>query len=111
MIIKPILPIWIMGIICVAFMFIAIKSEEHKSKLRRVIIIALLFMINLRIMIPNGKENEISTNLDIIFVIDNTISMVADDYEGEKTRIEAVKEDTSHIIDSLSRFKIFTYNF
>ena len=40
--------------------------------------------------------------LDVMFVIDNTISMLAEDYDGENTRLEGVKTDCSYIIDELA---------
>ena len=65
-------------------------NEEVIQKLKQAI--CDYYMGYIKQKINSGKENEISTNLDIIFVIDNTISMVADDYEGEKTRIEGREE-------------------
>ncbi|MCI8621610.1 MAG: hypothetical protein HFJ50_08010 [Clostridia bacterium] len=109
MIVNPIIPIWLMLIICTVLIFLIVKNKEHK--LKRVIIVTLLFVINLRIMLPNGKNREISSNLDVVFVIDNTISMIADDYEGKVSRLEAVKEDMEFIVDKLNRSEIFSYYF
>ena len=62
-------------------------------------IIVLLFVINLRIMVPGNDISNISGNVDILFVIDNTISMLAEDYNGNGRRIDAVKEDCGYIME------------
>ena len=81
----PIIPIWIMLIIC---------------------------EINLRIMIPSNNSKTIKNNLDVLFVIDNTISMNALDYNGSNTRLSGVKEACNYIIDELngSRFSVITFD-
>ena len=68
----PIIPIWIMLIICISLIiYIIIKKRD----LLQILIIILLFVINLRIMIPSNNSKTIKNDLDILFVIDNTISM------------------------------------
>lgn len=111
MITSPIIPIWIMGIISI-ILIILIKNKNKKTFFRRLIIIIFLFIINLKIMIPSRDGKVITSNLDIFFVIDNTISMVAEDYNGSKTRLEAVKNDCKYIINELSEanYSIITFN-
>lgn len=54
MIINPIIPIWLMAIICIA---LAIFKRKGKfAYIRQIIMIILLFMINLRMMIPTDVE-------------------------------------------------------
>ena len=48
-------------------------------------------------MIPNGKSNIYQNNLDIIFVIDSTISMSAKDVKP--SRLEQVKKDIDYIMN------------
>lgn len=110
MIIHPILPIWLMIVLCVILGFIIIKNKGNIT--RRMAIIALIFMINLRPMIKTGDAKAASSNLDILFVIDNTISMVAEDYAGEVPRLTAVKKDTEYIMDKFggSKFSIIIFN-
>ena len=105
----PIIPIWIMLIICISLIiYIIIKKRD----LLQILIIILLFIINLRIMIPSNNSKTIKNDLDILFVIDNTISMNALDYNGSKTRLSGVKEACNYIIDELngSRFSVITFD-
>ena len=105
----PIIPIWIMLIICISLIiYIIIKKRD----LLQILIIILLFVINLRIMIPSNNSKTIKNNLDVLFVIDNTISMNALDYNGSNTRLSGVKEACKYIIDELngSRFSVITFD-
>lgn len=110
MIVSPIIPIWLMIIVCAIFIVIVIKNK--KNLITRISIIIILFVINLRIMFPSGEAQVVSNNLDVLFVIDNTISMVAEDYNGNTPRLTAVKNDCEYIIDKLNgaRFSVITFN-
>lgn len=110
MIINPIIPIWLMAIICIA---LAICKRKGKfAYIRQIIMIILLFMINLRMMIPTDVE--VSTkriDANVFFVIDNTISMAANDCADGTTRMDALKADCNNITGSLSgaRFSLITF--
>ncbi len=106
----PIIPIWIMLIFTGFFLFLLIRKEWQKNVVK-IIIIILLFLMNLRIMIPLQSMQTFSNNLDVILVIDNTISMNAADYDG-KTRLSRVREDCKYIIEELqgARFSVITFD-
>ena len=86
MIVNPIIPIWLMAIICVALLIV--KRKGIRPYIRQIIIIALLFVINLRIMIATDDVKIETQDIDanILFVIDNTICMVAVDCEDATER-------------------------
>lgn len=135
MIINPIIPIWFMTIICLILVFLVLfnkplkekifnklnkeKTQRQKQLLRqyilnsviKILIIVLLFIINLRFMIPNGDTTEINLDSNILFVIDKSISMRALDYNENKERIEGVVDDCCYIIDELSgcKFSLITF--
>lgn len=110
MIINPIIPIWLMAIICIT---LAICKRKGKfAYIRQIIMIILLFMINLRMMIPTDVE--VSTkriDANVFFVIDNTISMAANDCADGTTRMDALRADCNNITGSLSgaRFSLITF--
>lgn len=112
MIINPIINIWIMISICIFIILIGISKKNKHDIITKAVISVLLFMINLRIMIPASNGKMSSNNLDVLFVIDNTISMVAEDYDGNKTRLEGVKNDCKYIIENLSgaKFSVITFS-
>ncbi len=106
----PIIPIWVMTIICLVLSIISLKQKK-KNWLTLGIII-LLFFINLRIMIPTPSTKSLTNNLDVLFVIDTTISMNAEDYNGKNTRLSGVKKDCKYIINKLdgAKFSIITFH-
>lgn len=107
----PIIPIGVMLIFSTILILYILKKNPKKFS-HYIIIICLLFLINLRIMIPKNQVLIEENNLDIYFVIDNTISMTAEDYNHQKTRISAVKKDCENIIKELNgaRFSIITFD-
>ena len=128
MIINPIIPIWLMSIICIAIVIFIlynkpvkdIKTTRQKKLLKKyiinssikILIIILLFVINLRFMIPNGENMAIASDLSVLFVIDTSVSMRALDYDGNKERFEGVINDCCYIVDELSnsKFSIITFS-
>lgn len=133
MIINPIIPIWLMVIICIILLVI-VFVDFHKfgkknkansntkrpsniikykifNKISKTIIIILLFLLNLRFMIPNGDATQIKYNVDVLFVIDKSVSMRALDYNGSKERMEGVVNDCGYIVDTLNgaSYSIITF--
>jgi len=135
MIINPIIPIWLMTIICVFFVILIIYNKQLKESIKnkqntqktprqkkimkqhminigiKTAIVIFIFIINLRLMIPNGESTEINSNVSVLFVIDTSVSMRALDYNGDKERFEGVINDCCYIIDELSncKFSIITF--
>lgn len=135
MIINPIIPIWLMSIICIVSIIMIIHNKQIKDIISnksnnirtprqnnilkhhiinsciKICIVVLLFIINLRFMIPNGENTAISSDLSVLFVIDTSVSMRALDYNGNKERFEGVVNDCCYIVDKLanSKFSIITF--
>lgn len=99
MILNPIIPIWLMGIICAILLLL--KRKGIFNYIRQILMVVLLFVINLRIMVPNGDMPTVMADVDVLFVIDNTISMLAEDYGDGGRRLDAIKEDSNYIMEQL----------
>ena len=113
MIIKGIIPIWLMLIFCIIASLFVWKTNHSKNNLiRKEIIILLVFVMNLRIMVEDTNSQKATNNLDVLFVIDSTISMIAEDYQGNSTRLQGIKETTKYIVEKLggARFSVMTFN-
>lgn len=110
--IDPILPIWVMAVFCL--LTLCMKRRGLFPFLRQLILVALLFVINLRISIPSTSISSASMKMDVsvLFVIDNTISMQAVDYKENTPRLTGVKEDCSYIIDTLygAEFSVISFD-
>ena len=112
MTIHPIIPIWVMSVICVILLIL--KRKGFWPYVRQILIVIMLFLINLRPMIPGEtvELGEQEMNVYVLFVIDETISMAAEDYNGKTPRIEAVKETCARITDELpgARFGVIGFH-
>ena len=93
----PIIPIWLMAIICVAL--IAIKRKGVMPYIRQILMVILLFAINLRPMYISSEIKVIRQKLNCycIIVLDDTLSMMADDYDGA----DGKNNDNKYIKDSV----------
>lgn len=109
MIINPIIPIWVMAIICV--FFLVLKRKGRVNYIRQILIVILLFVINLRIMVRGEDVPTVMPQVDVLFVVDNTISMLAEDYNGDGRRMDAVKSDCEYIIEQFpgASFSVITF--
>ena len=105
-IITPIIVLPVLLIILGLYVFFIIK---RKTKLfykalkiaRFTLIMLMVFLINLRIMDKKYNAAVEMKNLDVLFVVDTTISMWAEDYGRKDTRMDGVMADAEYIIDEL----------
>ena len=99
---RPMIPIWLMACLCVLMLFF--KRKGIFAYIRQIVIVLLLFVINLRPMFPGEvvTTGEKHTNIKVLFVIDDTISMLAEDCRGTNTRLDEVKKDCEYIVSQLS---------
>lgn len=109
--INPIVPlvvvIPVMLLILGGYVFGVVKNKNDIFlkilKIARILVVlTMVFLINLRIM---GKRYNVDVelkNIDVLFVVDTTISMWAEDSNGSEPRMNAVLRDCEHIMESLS---------
>lgn len=111
MITKPIVPLIIaIPVILILFGISIYSVTRRKTRKRykllagfRVFVILLMaFLINLRIMDKKFNATVEMKNLDVLFVVDSTISMWAEDYNKKDPRMKGVQKDVEYIIDELT---------
>ncbi len=118
---KPIFSIGIMLFAFVVFFllsaYLIIKnktktSEKIFSLIRVSAIYVLTLIIGIRPVMVETKYEFATKNLDVLFVVDNTISMWALDYNGRKPRMEGVSNDLNYILSELagSNFGLVTFD-
>ena len=119
--IQPIFPIGFMILtFAVFFGFTAyviiknkIKTFEKMAALTRMLLIYILtFVIGLRPVQVDTNYEFMTKNLDVLFVVDSTISMWALDYNGKSPRMEGVKADINYVMNELagSNFGLVTFD-
>ena len=108
--INPFIPIPVMAIICVGFCLM--KRRGVWNFIRQIIIAVLIFMINIRLLIATDEIANYTNDVRILFVVDNTISMLAEDFDGEERRMDAVRRHISEIMSNFegSRFALISFN-
>jgi Ca-activated chloride channel family protein len=99
MIISPIIPIWVLILLFIVSI-VFFTQRKPKNIILTCVIFAFLFLIDIRIKNTNGIAKTSSCNLDILFAIDTSLSMVAEDYNGNERRLDAVIDDCQEIVDS-----------
>jgi Ca-activated chloride channel family protein len=119
MIFQPVVP-WALVIVLilallifVVWQFIRSTSRQEKvSWVRRGLLVVLVGIMTVGPSIPGGKSPAGMLNLDVIFVVDTTTSMGAEDYDGDSTRMEGVRADIQNIAKNMTgaRFSIITFD-
>ena len=116
MIIKPILPIYILVVLLALSIILAalcIINKKHRKikNFIRIGIFALIVITLFRPMVPfESKKQEAHSNVVLFFVIDDTGSMAVEDEDGGIAREEAMRQDIKDIINSFNapRVAFFT---
>ena len=119
--IRPIFPVFILIIILAALMgataYILFRNKNNLkdkifSMVRLGIIYILLFVIGLRPVTVKTDYEFAMKNLDVMIVVDTTISMWARDYDGSNERMKGVVADIKGITKALagSNFALVTFD-
>ena len=103
---NPIVPIPVMAVFCAVL--IIFKRRGIIPYIRQILTVLLLFIINLRPMYPadNILVQKQNMDLNVVFVVDDTISMIGDDQIGYETRLDRAKADMAYIMQNLPGAKI-----
>ncbi len=118
---RPILPVGLLLLLFVGIFaltaYLTLRSKLNiREKLfcliRMGLIYVLTFIIGLRPVMVETRYEFATKNLDVLFVVDSTISMWAKDYNGRKERMTGVRKDVSYIINELagSNFGLVTFD-
>ena len=90
-----------------------IQTKEKIFAIARLGIIYLLVLcIGLRPVTVDENYEFSAKNLDVLFIVDTTISMWAEDYNGKNKRMEGVVDDAHYIINELAgcNFALVTFD-
>ncbi|MBO0980379.1 VWA domain-containing protein [Microbacterium sp. SD291] len=87
------------------------KTHRALWALRLVMLLACFVML-LRPGIPGGATQTLATDTDIVLVVDTTASIVAEDWDGDKPRLDGVRADIQAIVEEYpgARFALITFD-
>lgn len=113
---EPLFAWWVVALIFAPFIIwlvwltIRLVRKDPSVRLvglfRAVGIVVCLALIAIGPSIPGGKAPAGMVNLDVVIVIDRTASISAEDYDGDKPRLEGVKRDVLMTIEALKGARI-----
>lgn len=117
MIFRPVFHVAVLGIVAVLgalFVFLSAKRATRRNVmdiLRRFLIVVTVIIMGAGPSIP-GEAQEVTSTLEVYFVIDRTGSMAAEDWDGNKPRIDGVRNDVAIMMNILtgSRFSIMSWD-
>lgn len=88
-----------------------VRGHRTLWSLRLVMVLACLAML-LRPGIPGGATQTLATDTDIVLVVDTTASIVAEDWNGDRPRLDGVRADVQALIAEYpgARFALVTFD-
>ena len=110
MVIKPIVPA-VPLLVCIGLVFavLCVRTVLRRGDvplkclliLRTAALLSLAAVIALRPMKEAGQMDVEMKNIDVLFVIDNTVSMYAEDYRGNSQRMTGALQDCLYLMRQL----------
>lgn len=117
MVFRPVISLVLLVIICVvAVVFVILSAHRSLRKnitdvIRRSLVVVVVLVMGAGPSLP-GEAVEVTSTLEVYFVIDRTGSMAAEDWDGSKPRIDGVRNDVAILMGALtgSRFSILSWD-
>ncbi len=104
MILQPVLPIYVLVFVALAFIaytvFMLTSKKQRNIPIRRIAMLVLMFAILLRPMVRGGVTVQQESSLNIFFALDLTNSMVVADCKDGTYRFEKARQDIKDIAKS-----------
>lgn len=116
MILDPVAPWWLLAAVFVPLLVIAVRmvaratGPRRMAWVRRTAMVAMLVVIAVGPGLDGGSAQARATSLDVVFVVDVTTSMGAEDYPGG-IRLDGVRADVAELAEQLAgaRFSLVTF--
>lgn len=79
------------------------RSEQNSAAelIRKAGIFVCLLAMTLRPVVRDSNSRAVLRNIDVLFAVDTTLSMWAQDYSGTQPRMDGVRNDVSRIMELL----------
>ncbi len=88
-----------------------VRGARDRATLRRLGAMVLVLVMALRPAFGTTKVEAQVSDLDVVLLVDRTLSMAAEDYDGTKTRMTGVKADITRLTSTYAgaRFAVMTF--
>nr|WP_239528516.1 VWA domain-containing protein [Microbacterium esteraromaticum] len=89
-----------------------VKGPSRGLWALRLGMIVVVFAMLLRPGIPGGTSQTLATDTDVVIVVDTTASIVAEDWAGDRPRIDGVRADVQAIVNEYpgARFALISFD-
>lgn len=93
---------------------IAVRTPKRRRRwIVRTLAVLVLAAAMLRPGVPQTVEAQrVQSSLDVFLLIDNTASMVAEDFDGDRPRLDGVREDVASLLEQMpgARVSVMTFS-
>lgn len=120
MIFQPVINVFLLLLFFAPVVAVAIMTMVKPAKrgaplwlwVMRLVMLLACFVMLLRPGIPGGATQTLATDTDIVLVVDTTASIVAEDWDGDKPRLDGVRADIQAIVEAYpgARFALITFD-
>jgi len=116
-ILQPVLHPVLLILLCAPVAFFLVRAIVNRQGpawpwILRVLMLLVVFTMLLRPGIPGGTSQTLATDTDVVLVVDTTASIVAEDWAGDRPRIDGVRADVQAIVDEYpgARFSLIGFD-
>lgn len=112
----PLLPVPVLAVLGLVTLTLAIVRHRRRAPrstvVRSLAMVGLIIVIALDPAIGGGQVEARTSNVDVLFAVDTTGSIAAEDYDGTQPRIEGVRADVLAIAREFpgARFSMITFD-
>ncbi len=116
MTIDPLVPVAILAAVATLAGALAVVRWRRRTRrgavIRSTLLVALVLVIALDPAIGGGHVVARSSNVDVLFVVDTTGSIAAEDYDGNRPRIDGVRVDVRDLARDFAgaRYAMITFD-
>jgi Ca-activated chloride channel family protein len=114
---QPLMPYWAIILVMVPLLVLCVvlgvrRRDARIPWLRRGLMVLMIAVVALRPVTPIEGEQTHRMDADVFFVVDRTGSMNAEDYDGDKPRLDGVRADMKEIMSMTegSRYSIIAFD-
>ncbi len=118
MILQPVLHPLLLAALVLPVAWVAVRSllrTRGRSRASWILRLAALLVVTalaLRPGLPGGQTETLSTDTDVVILVDSTASIVAEDWADGSPRLDGVRADVQEIVEAYpgARFALITFD-
>lgn len=118
MIVQPVLPVALIVVLVLVGLGLAgwrlavSRGSARLAWIGRLALVLACGLLLLRPGIAGGTSETLATDVDVVIVVDATASIVAEDWDGSRPRLDGVRADVAEIVATYpgARFALLTFD-